>query len=263
MNPLFHLDILSEKSRYRGHPTGEKLLFSLGTLCLTLIMKPFPFALLASISLILFLLRSGVRPADLALLLVVPAAFLFSAMLPLLIELDASPLIAQHSLDSIHLRLSTTGMHLASETALRSMTALLCIYALTATTPMPRILSALRGRWMPETLLDVLYFSHRMIHIFMGTAHVVVRAQKARGGERNFRVRFRSRVILWHRLYDRVRDRVLRMERGLLSRGYRGELRFLSLQGNPSTAGGMLQILLFQAVLVAISLAFPLLTRGI
>lgn len=260
MNPLFRLDILSEKSRYRDHPVGEKLLFSLGTLFLALIIRPVPFAILVSLAMMLFLIRSGVGLQDLAALLLLPSVFLLSALTPLFFELEPETTAVREGFffSAAGFRFSPAGMHRAVEALLRAMAALLSIYSLTATTPMPRILAALRSLGMPEILLDILYFSHRMIHLFMDSARVIARAQSARGGDRSFRVRFRSRVVLLHRLYDRVRERVHRMEMALLSRGYNGELRFLSPPSARSTLQGLVQVILIQALLVTVSLLIPI-----
>lgn len=246
MNALFRMESLAQRSRFRDDPVGEKLFFSMGGLILVLLMPPRSFAPLLFFIMAFYLLRSGVLLRELLGLLLIPAAFLLLTIFPLMLEWDIT--------GGGGLRFSPVGFDHAVDAVLHSMGALMSVYALTATTPLPRFFPILHRVGIPDMLMELTYFTYRMIQLFMEATLSMARSERARGGERNFRNRFRSRVLLLQRLNERVRERVLRMERGLFSRGYAGELRFLPPELGRSTLAGYLRGLLMLGVPMALSI---------
>lgn len=245
MNALFRLESLAQRSRFRDRPVGEKLLFSMGGLLLALLMPPFSFAPPLIFIMALYLLFSGLALRELLGLMMIPAVFLVLTILPLMVEWDLS--------GDGGIRFSPAGFQSAAEAVLRSMGALMSVFSLTATTPLTRLFPLLHKIGVPDTLMEMTYFTYRMIQLFMDAMLSMARSQRARGGERSFRRRFRSRVLLAQRLSDRVRERVLRMERGLFSRGYAGHLGFVPPPTARSTPAGYLRTLVHLGVPVVVS----------
>jgi len=121
---------------------------------------------------------------------------------------------------------------------------------LTATTPMPALLGALRWLRVPRLLVATVAFAYRYLFVVADEAGRMLRARASRSaalpGRRAGRsLRWRARVAghLAGTLFVRSIDRAERVYAAMLARGYDGEMRSLSappLVGAQLAAGAAL-----------------------
>lgn len=111
----------------------------------------------------------------------------------------------------------------------RATLALQMAVLLTATTPFPDLLHALRHLHLPRTLINILAFMHRYLFVLSDEATRLHRAQQARSAQV---MGLSPRRGLWWRakivggmvaqLFLRSLERGERVHRAMLARGYRG-----------------------------------------
>jgi cobalt/nickel transport system permease protein len=124
----------------------------------------------------------------------------------------------------------------------RSWTAVLAAALLTATTPVPDLLRALRWMRVPRILVATVYFTYRYLLGIGDEAMRMMRARDSRSAALEGRRAGRSVVwrarILGHMvgsLFVRSLERSERVYAAMQARGYAGELRFLPSPPVPAT----------------------------
>lgn len=104
---------------------------------------------------------------------------------------------------------------------------------LTASTPFPELLQAMRGLGLPKVLIAIAGFTYRYLFIIGDEAVRMMRARKARSGSRDGRgggsVFWRARVTgrMAGSLFLRSIERSERIYGAMVARGYDGEVRSL------------------------------------
>lgn len=248
MNQPFYIDRIVWSNRWRNRHGAAKIGFAATGMALGLLLPPFPFLLLEIVSLILFLLISGVRPLQLLRMLLLPLGFIAAAVLPLIFEFNV-----QSSWGWIGIQAGALGH--ALEVVSRAIATLLALYSLVLTTPSGRVLAWLTRMGLSAVLVDLLYFSYRMIYIFFDSIARTAHAQRSRVGRSNLRQTLYLRSLLFYRLHHRIIDRVERMERGLYSRGYRDRVEF-AIAEEPLNPMRLFGLALFHLVPLALGLLF-------
>jgi cobalt/nickel transport system permease protein len=81
--------------------------------------------------------------------------------------------------------------------------------------------------------VDLMSLTYRFLFIFTDTLQTMTRAQASRLGHGTLRRAYRSLAMLTASFFGRVLDRVRRLETGLASRGYEGEMRVLADERRP------------------------------
>ncbi len=124
----------------------------------------------------------------------------------------------------------------------RSWLSVVVAVLLTASTPLPALLGALRWLHVPRLLVAIVAFAYRYLFVVADEAGRMLRARASRSaalpGRRAGRsLRWRARVAghLAGTLFVRSVDRGERVHAAMLARGYDGEVR--SLAPPPPTAG--------------------------
>lgn len=137
------------------------------------------------------------------------------------------------------LTLSDTGLIRFLSIFLRSWISVQIAVILTATTPFPDLLHALRHLRMPAILVAILAFMYRYLFVLADEAGRLLRARAARSarlpgtGKHGGTLRWRATIAgnMVGNLFIRSFERSDRVYRAMIARGYRGQL----LTMNPHT----------------------------
>jgi cobalt/nickel transport system permease protein len=152
-----------------------------------------------------------------------------------------------------HLTLSHQGIVTALNVTLRSIAAISCLLFLALTTPMADLLILLRRLRLPAGVVDLMSLTYRFLFVFIETVQTMWTAQASRLGYGTLRQAYRSLAQLTVCFLGRVLDRVRRLETGLASRGYHGELRVLSEQ-RPLRCAALLGIVSLEILVALVSI---------
>jgi len=159
------------------------------------------------------------------------------------------------------------GLRFFVSVVVKSWVAVTAASLLTATTPFPSLMGALKSLKVPDTLLGVVAFHYRYLHVLADEAQRLLRAREARsagvgrgvGGP----LLWRARVAGWMvgSLFLRTYERSERVYMAMLARGYDGRLRMS--QAPPLARGAIAQIALLLGLLLALALAAHLGRSGL
>ncbi len=117
---------------------------------------------------------------------------------------------------------------------LKSWLSVLMALLLTATTPYPALMQALRGIGVPKLLVAIISFMYRYLFVLADEAQRLLRAREARSAHRDgypaggpilWRARMAGSMV--GNLFLRSYERSERIYQAMVSRGYAGELRTL------------------------------------
>jgi cobalt/nickel transport system permease protein len=224
------IDRIAHTNHWSGRHPGDKLLLGGGLLILSLLLPAFPGAPLILLTAIVAAIAGARIPAgEYFRVLLLPASFLISgaAVLAISVRFDGGvPTIAY----------SPTGMATAMEVSLRALAATASLLLIVLTTPISEFLGLLRRIRVPEAIVDITLLSYRFIVVTIEIADRGRISQTGRLGYVGFRRSLRSAGLLAAALLPRVLDRARRMENGLASRAYQGDLRILPPAVAPSAA---------------------------
>jgi cobalt/nickel transport system permease protein len=129
---------------------------------------------------------------------------------------------------------------------------------LTASTPFPALLRAMRGLRIPKVLVAITGFAYRYIFVISDEVLRMMRARAARSGTRSGKgggsVFWRARVTggMAGNLFLRSIERSERIYDAMVARGYDGEVRVLRAQ--PLRLGDVIIALIFALLVVVIQL---------
>lgn len=160
--------------------------------------------------------------------------FLFAAV-PLLVT-TKGPAIIRVALDSWSFSITAPGLERFLSIALKSWLAVQMAVLLTATTPLPDILVAMRALGIPRLLVAILGLMWRYLFVLADEALRMMRARDARSaamsGKSGGTVAWRARVTggMVGSLFLRGYERSERIYHAMLARGYDGTIRSLPLK---------------------------------
>jgi cobalt/nickel transport system permease protein len=154
------------------------------------------------------------------------------------------------------LAITDTGLVRFFSIVLKSWLSVQMAVILTASTPFPSLLGAMRSLRVPKVLVAIIGFAYRYIFVIADEVMRMMRARAARSGVREFRskgggsVLWRARVTggMAGNLFLRSIARSERIYDAMVARGYDGDVRVLR---PPSIRPGDIGIGLVFAVLVA------------
>lgn len=186
-----------------------------------------PLFLLAGMSLLIAIV--GKTPLFYYLtLLSVPAVFILLSCLALLMEFSPTPFgVLSVPIGGYYLCVPEANQYLAARTMLRSMGAVSCLYMLSLSTPVYRIIAAFRMAKIPAIVIDLMYLIYRYLFILLGTHQNMVHAASSRLGYVNYRKSIATMLKNARNLmfisFRQTSDMLSAME----SRCYDGEIKFL------------------------------------
>jgi cobalt/nickel transport system permease protein len=207
----------------------ENMFLAGGLLILAMILPPVPgsvFVLVVSLS--AATAGAGVPLRVMVRFMCIPLLFLTVGSLPLSVTIQNAPE------SGWSVGWSPEGMRVAAETALRALGACSALLFLAGTTPVSSQIAVFRRLYVPETLLDVMSLTYRLLFLFDSLLTRMIIAQGGRLGYRNTRTGCHTAAIAVSALLVRTLVRAQAMERGLAARGYDGRLRVLDTVAKPS-----------------------------
>jgi len=177
------------------------------------------FALLASVFL---LSRIPLRHIIGRLLIVAPFVLLFAAVAPFVPHYTSE---AGRGIGVLGLRYYPSGVATLISVAAKAVGGVLCIVALTSTTPFSELLRALERLRVPRFFLALLSFAYRYLFIFVDEFERMKRAHDARsfGGGRMWHAQVLGRMV--GTMFLRSFERGERVYGAMAARGFDGAFR--------------------------------------
>lgn len=250
------IDFHAQRSRMNRVHTGLKLIFCLGCAVLCVAADSVPVSLALAAAMLLLTVAGGKIPAGYYFtLLALPLVFILLGAIAILFEVSPFPLgYLDLAVGSRYISVTAAGQIRAIEIICKAFGAVSCLYFLSLTTPMHRIIGVLRRARIPAVVVELMYLIYRYIFILLEAQAEMKIAATARLGYRGARTSLKTTLnssffLLFHSL-RRASDCFAAME----SRCYDGEIRFL--EEAPVLRGGHIAIAgCFGAVLCAVWLA--------
>ena len=225
-------DTIAYSNRLRRRHPMEKVLFSIGLLAACLLLPPWPACGLVWLTTSLaavFVAR--IPPRALLKATLLPVAFLATGAIPLVLSLRLG------GAGGPRLAVGDGGVAAALIASLRAMGAQSCLLFLGMTTPVPELILLARSWRVPAALVETSLVVYNMLCVLLVACREMLVAQGARLGYSSTRNAYRSQSMLWSCLFLKSLSRARRLEVGLASRGYQGDLRVVSGSSPPSVTG--------------------------
>ncbi len=227
---MIHIDHYAYLSKQKAIEPRQKMAFTLLTL-LTCVLLNDPWV---SVAVILVMSgytvnRGGVPLAFFVRLLMLPVTFLMIGIITILINLydDPAGLLMAVPFAGNWLGISPESMAAAVNLFFKALGATSCLYALSLTTPMVALLSALQKLGLPVLMTDLMGLIYRFIFVLLDTSAAIMTAQHSRLGYGTPGTAYKSFGTMLTMLLVRALKRSDDLYTALESRGYQGELTVL------------------------------------
>lgn len=230
------IDYRAHQSRIGHWNTGLKIAFAVFCVfaCIAAERMAVPIYLFTTMSLLT--VRLGRTPLHYYIsLLTVPTAFILLSCLTILVVFSREPFgVLSVSMGGWYLCISQEAQSAALLVLLRALGAVSCLYMLSLSTPIYRIIAALRTVRVPVVVIELMYLIYRYLFILLEVHQNMVHASAARLGYRNYSTSLKT--IMNNAL--NLMFISLRQTSGMLAamqaRCYEGEIRFLHRTFPPS-----------------------------
>ncbi len=224
------IDRNAQTNAWRRLPAAEKAAFAVGLMIASLAGKGWLVQGLIIVTMVSLLVR-GARVAfrDVLATATIPAGFIAASTLAQVVTLRFDHLTPV-------LGLSWAALEPSAYVGVRSFACVLALLGLALTTPLTDILGLLRRMGVAPEVSDIALMMFRFIWLTLDCAEAGAQSQADRLGYSTYRRTLHSLGLLLASLLPRVLRRAQRLEAGLASRGYSGELRFIELQQPTSVA---------------------------
>lgn len=224
------LDKYAYGSKLAGVKTGNKIAFASALL---IICMTFSSNLISVLTILIMsaatVLWGGLRPGMYVKLLLIPAAFLVTGIMTVIINqfgLHDEPLFAIKVFGNFY-GVSISSLCNGVTIFLKSLGAITCLYFFSLNTPMNSVLSLVRKRF-PGIIVELMELIYRFIFVIWEEAIKIHIAQASRLGYKGFRNSIESFAELVTTVFIRAFRRVERVNISLESRGFEGNFEFLS-----------------------------------
>lgn len=227
------IDSWAYVSHWRDVHPGEKALFSAACVVAALLSRtPLTPMIVAVVCVVLAVSRACIPTRTFLRAAFVPEAFLIWSCLAIALSVRTSgSAVPEGSLVIGSLfYVAPASFATALQALFRSTAALSAVLLFAFTTPMTDTIALLRSLKVPVVLLDIMTLVYRQIFVFDETLARVRTAQSARLGYSDFAASRRSVGLAGGHLLAATIQRSRRATRGLLARGYEGDLRYLSAE---------------------------------
>jgi cobalt/nickel transport system permease protein len=218
------IDRNAQTNRWRQLPAAEKAVFAIGLMIASLASKGWLVQGMIIVTMVSLLVRGARVPfRDVLATATIPVGFIAASTLAQCVTLrfdHGTPLLG----------LSWAALEPAAYVGFRSFACVLALLGLALTTPLTDILRLLRRMGVAPEVSDIALMMFRFIWLTLDCAERGAQSQANRLGYSTYRRTLHSLGLLLASLLPRVLGRAQRLEAGLSSRGYTGELRFAELQ---------------------------------
>lgn len=201
-------------------PLAKSGFAAAGLVLALLATHPAPALVVAVMMTATTLLGARVPPVLLARVALPALAFLVLGCAPLFVGLEQTA-------QGIRLHWLPASWPQALLLCCRAVAALLALLFLALTTPLPRLLAALRALHVPAVLLEMMALAYRMLFVLLDSLHGIHTAQLARLSNTTWRTRWRAVSALAAQLVFQVLWRAKGLQQAAQARGLEGEWRFL------------------------------------
>ncbi len=248
------IDYYAYVSGLKEWNVSYKALLAMAALLLVVAADSIPLSVMTalfmgSVSCILGRVRAG----DYFRLLLIPAAFILTGGLAILIQFGtgAASLFCMPVL-STNLYVTKESLGQSLHVSLKAFGAVSCMYLLTLSTPMGEIIGVFRRLHVPNLVLELMHFIYRYIFVLLDINHRQKDAVRSRLGYQDGRMAFRVFGAEMANLLILSMSRAQEYYDALESRGYDGSCLFWEEQ-RKLTAGPVL-VGIFYAALSAVLL---------
>jgi cobalt/nickel transport system permease protein len=236
------------------HP-GEKILFSVLTMCIAMASKSIAIHTIVFILMaIATLFLAGIPKKIYINLLMLPLSFIILGVLPILILISDSNVGFNLSIKVLNFYFGITnqGMYNALIIIFRSMAAAACLYFVTLTTTLIDILEMLRKAKLSQTIIEIMSLIYRFIFVLIDASFIIYHSQSARLGYSSISTSFRSLGKLVSMVFIKAYNNSQALYISLISRGYCGELHVISNEYTMNKAN-ITVIILIELTLIGLS----------
>lgn len=214
------LDHAAWSSPWRTRSLRDKGTLSLGLLLAAVALPPFPGA--AAVALISVVILLGPVKVGLGRLIRISWLPAVSILIGV-----ATVAVSVWFDGGLRVQVTEAGLQQAGGLALRATGATLAMFVLACSTPMIELFAGLRRARIPDPLIEIAALIYRLTFGLLESAGAIHAAQAARLGYANRRAALRSSSMAVASLFVRSWDQALRLEDGLVGRGYTDSLRTL------------------------------------
>jgi len=225
---MVHLmDCYAYTSRWRHRHPAEKAAFAGGLLILSFFVPLSGLLLILFVVSLVALLGARIPGPLYGRVLAIPLSFILIGASSLLVTLSF------HS-GLIHIGFAKEGVATAIQLTARALAATSCLIFFSLTTPTADWMPLLRKLYVPAVVVDLMMMTYRLLFVFAERLSTLQQAQAARLGNLTFRSRIRTTGLIGANLFIRSLDRARRIDLGMESRCYNGEIPSLPFERKPS-----------------------------
>ena len=225
---MLYLDYYSYHNRLHNVSIMEKLLIGAGGLILSLVLSNHLALLLIVVLMHLVIIYAQIPVRYLARLWVAPLTFLLLSLVTIVISISPSEFTAVVSwkIGTYSMGITESGLIMAENLALRSITAISCLFMIATTTPVAHIVAYLSQLSPLRTIMEITLLTYRFIFVILLTAANIYTAQQSRLGYSTIRRSLCSINFLAGNLGRKSFLASRDVYTALLARNYRDQLVF-------------------------------------
>ena len=249
------IDKLCYTSKLRYINAGEKVSFSLASLCFCIISRSM---LVAAIVLFaaswLTIKKGGISPIYYGKLMRIPCIFLMISTLAIIINISSNPLDAfSIPIGAWYLSGSWSGIYQGIQLILTALACVSCLYFLSLSTPLTDIIHVLESWHIPWLIIELMMLIYRFIFLLLEIASSISCSQHSRLGYKNFRTSIKSYGLLASSLFILSIRKAGNIYDAMEARCYDGRIHVLKEQ-QPVKQKDIFFLILFEVFLFLLTI---------
>lgn len=226
------MDQVAYASELRVVSPFLKIFIALYSLFLCLISKTYLVSVLIFMCMFFSMTAMGKTPWHFVLRMMrIPLAFIMLGCIMVMIQITNTPqeMLYAFSLGSWQIGITHASLSQFGHLFVQCLSAVSCLYFLSATTPMTELFTALRRMHLPAFLVEMMELVYRYIFVLMEIASQIRNAQECRLGYGTLKTSFYSMGQLISNLFIRAYRQAERTYTAMESRGYTGDVKTLGI----------------------------------
>lgn len=249
------IDKLCYTSKLRYTNAGEKVFFSLASLCFCIISRSILVAVIVLFAASWLTIRKGgISPLYYGKLIRIPCAFLMISTIAILVNISRHPLDAfSIPLGSWYITGSWQGIHQGIQLILTALACVSCLYFLSLSTPLTDIIAVLECWHIPWLIIELMMLIYRFIFLLLEIASSISCSQRSRLGNRDFPTSVKSYALLASSLFILSIRRAGNIYDAMEARCYDGKVHVLKEQ-HPARQKEILFLILFETFLFLLTI---------